>query len=239
MIVSGSVVRFACDNNYVNMIITGQIVGVGLPVTIYNNILNGGTTAPFSATFTAPSTTGSKTFRVIANTYSPAFYLVELTDGGGYFSAFTIVELEKQVPINYFYHSGSNSFINNNTGEHFTLFNVPNGEQVLTTTTIDITFTVVAPPTVDVTVDTVDGPITKNVGDSVAVTWTSKNASSCTCQCQDGSGNAIDCGATSTRTPKSNCGNDNPVLNIGRDVESIPKIITNILRPTTFKVTCN
>jgi hypothetical protein len=185
MTVSGSVVRFACDNNYVNMIITGQIVGVGLPVTIYNNILNGGTTAPFSATFTAPATAGSKTFRAVANTYSPEFYHVELTDGGGYFSAFTIVELEKQVPINYFYHSGSNSFINNNTGEHFTLFNIPTGEQVLTTTTIDITFIVVAPPTVDVTVDAVDGPITKNVGDNVFVSWTSLNTENmiCTCRC--------------------------------------------------------
>jgi len=226
MTVSGSVVRFACSNNYVNMKIIGQIVGVGLPVTIYNNILNGGTTAPFSATFTAPSTTGSKTFRVIANTYSPAFYLVELTDGGGYFSAFTIVELEEQIPINYFYHSGSNSFINNNTGEHFTLFNIPIGEQVLATTTIDITFTVVAPPIVNVKVDAVDGPITKNVGDSVAVTWSSENATSCSCSCIDGA-NLIDCGNSGSVS----CGSG---LH-----KTIPVIINNILRPTTFKVSCD
>jgi len=47
-------------------------------------------------------------------------------------------------------------------------------------------FTVTAAPaTVDVKVDTVDKPITKNTGSDVFVKWNSAIATWCTCTCRD------------------------------------------------------
>jgi hypothetical protein len=89
------------------------------------------------------------------------------------------------------------------------------------------------PPTVDLKVDTVDGPITKNVGDDVFVSWTSLNTENmiCTCRCQDPFGNEIDCGSTPPYGNPKSCGSGPYTLR--------PITIVGVLRPTVFKVSCN
>ncbi|ETB64046.1 TPA: hypothetical protein DIC38_01015 [Candidatus Nomurabacteria bacterium] len=87
-------------------------------------------------------------------------------------------------------------------------------------------------PIVDVKVDTVDGPINKSTGDSVFVSWTSQNTEGmvCECRCTNGANN-IDCGSNPPDpNDPSYCGSG---LNTQEDI-----LISGILRPTVFDVSC-
>lgn len=117
--------------------------------------------------------------------------------------------------------SGSNGYIAPATpGDYNLEFLIQAQEGGVThTATAIVPFKVVAPATVDVKVDTVDGPITKSTGSSVNVSWTSTNASSCSCSYVR-AGDTISCG---TRLYVS---------------DQRPEVIPNLLEPTTFTVTC-
>jgi hypothetical protein len=97
-------------------------------------------------------------------------------------------------------------------------------------------FTVAAasPATVDVKVRPIngtesDGPITLYTGNDVDVFWTATNipvGQVCNCKCMSGT-SEINCGSSTN----SSCGS-------GIDTKLNPKRIYELLRPTSFKVTC-
>jgi hypothetical protein len=238
MILSGTVSRTACGNSVVNMDIDGQIVLVTDYSDIYSNTaLAGGTVATFSnSSFVAPATAGIKTFRLNAYTYSPAFYYVELTDSATYLVKYTLADLiyEAESTYGYSYDEGAHSFVNPETLEGFPLGYVNAGTEVLSYAVIEISFTVVAPPIVTVYVDDVLGPITKNTGDTVRVTWTTENiptAEICTCKCTANGTDEIDCGTTYIGS--SDCGSGK-----GFPYQNASKNPFTLVRPTVFKVTC-
>lgn len=98
----------------------------------------------------------------------------------------------------------------------------------------------VCTPTVDVKVRPIngtesDGPITLNTGNNVQVTWFAENIPSgqvCNCRCMSGT-TEIDCG--SRDYPFSS---DHKSCGSGLDTTQYPVTIYGLLRPTTFKVTC-
>jgi len=152
------------------MKITGQIVGIGSPVMIYDASLPVEQLATFYKDFTAPGTKDSKTFQTIANAYRSEFFYTEL-ESGYFFSDYTIPLLNTMVVSkavgSYIYYDSVDEgfpygyFKNSISGQKYAIGYEPEGTTPLATATINTPFTVVAPPaTVDVKVNNVDGPIT-------------------------------------------------------------------------------
>lgn len=75
-------------------------------------------------------------------------------------------------------------------------------------------------------------------GDNVAVTWTSTDATSCACSCENASGNKINCGNNgikiNTTDSVTSCG-----TGVGKNIKSNPISISGVTTNTVFRVHCD
>jgi hypothetical protein len=237
IVLSGSILRNACSNSTVNMKSEAYIVN---PVDgdeshmLYNSLLSGGSSVPFSQNYTAPSVAGNYTMYAKATTYSAGYFWVEID--GNFYSRFNLIDLITLLDANYTYSAGPKLFVDRvDSTKTYIVSEMPSGTVVLNNIEKQINFTVVALPSVSIEVapggtNKYSKSITVNTGDSVKVRWTASNvpiSDVCNCKCMNGT-SEVNCGKDTTT---SSCGT-------GKDTAENPVIITNLLMGTTFKVSC-
>jgi hypothetical protein len=237
IVLSGSILRNACSNSTVNMKSEAYIVN---PVDgdeshiLYDSLLSGGSSVPFSQNYTAPSVAGNYTMYAKATTYSAGYFWVEIE--GNYYSRFTLNELTTLLELNYAYSAGPRQFVDRlDSTKTYNVTEVPSSTVVLNNIEKQINFTVVALPKVTIEVapggtNNYSKSITVNTGDSVLVRWRAENVPTtdvCNCKCMSGT-SEINCGQDATT---SSCGT-------GKNNWFTPVLITKIFKGTTFKVSC-
>jgi hypothetical protein len=208
---------------------------------IYNSNIAGKQVLPIGyKEYKAPLTAGTYKLHVKATTYNPEYYFAEVLNENGdltYYTGFYIDngrddDLVDKIPVGYTYEGARGGYPYGSfykDGIEYAIGMEPAGtEPALANIEFDLRFTV-APATVDVKVDTVDGPITKYTGSTVNVSWYTTNTSDCSCRCQNLSGTEINCGTYTD----PNCGSG-----YGYPWQSQRNPFT-LIQPTTFKVTCN
>jgi hypothetical protein len=242
MVVTANAVYNACTNTTSNIEISGFLVSYYTIFPILKSDITVGQSTVFgSGSATVQTDPGDYILRISSTTTSTPYITAVNSTGGQVFKAYTLMDLITMGEnLGYVYESGGATgygrFIIPNSGE---VLNIISREGIeLEYKTFDIPYTVVA-TSVDVKVDTVDGPITKSSGSNVEVRWDSEDATWCNCTCRDPKTNeTINCGNTNSSSCSGPNNLSNNKLNIGSSVRSTPFPIPSIVTPTKFDVHC-